>query len=95
MKPESLNITQLSQVLSSLKEKAASTEVNIRTIRSIIDDHFFVHCHICESEYDAYKEIPDGWGYLVDDKHPIMMCDKCTSKWIKRFGNIKTTKGEL
>jgi len=85
----------LLQFKKTLKEQLRLVESKLGHVQQVLDNNYEANCYACEQTDFGYDELPKGWGWLVDNKYPVLLCDKCITKWEDRWVMCKTTRGEL
>jgi hypothetical protein len=86
---------ELLQFKKTLKEQQRLVEGKLLAVQEALNGMYEANCFICEHVTWAFNDLPKGWGYLVDDHYPVLVCDKCIAKWEDRWVICKTTRGNL
>lgn len=83
----------LLQFKKTLTTQLGLVDSKLKAVNQVLSKQYEGICGICETSKFAYNDLPIGWGWLVDDTHHMLLCDKCIAKWEDRWVVCKTTRG--
>lgn len=77
-----------------LVEQKEFVDSKLLAVNQILDGQYESVCHICDTHKYAFDDIPAGWGWLVSDTNPVLLCDRCIAKWENKWVVCRVTRGE-
>jgi len=90
-----MDYEQLCQFKETLTDQLRLINKKLKVVNHVLTNQYQGVCGICDDDKYAYNDLPVGWGWLVDDKHPILLCDKCIKRWEDKYVICPTTRGEV
>lgn len=90
-----MDFEQLCQFKETLTGQMMLINNKLKIVEQVLSNQYESICYICDDDKYAYNDLPNGWGWLVDDKYPVLLCDKCIKRWEDRYVICNITRGEL